>query len=106
MTEVLNVFFSVKDVAAHLGMSAHFIYRQINSGALEHYVLGGSAHKKGRIRISSEQLQHYLNNQKSQSKDYVFKLPVTTWSEHCAKAEHEVSRKLTKLLGNKGKRKI
>lgn len=104
MTEVLKKFFSVKDVAAQLDMSAHFIYREISRGALKHYALGGSARKKGRIRISGEQIQSYLDDQINQRKNCVVNL-VTAEVNRYTMDQHDVSHRLNRLLKSKGKRK-
>ncbi len=68
---------TVKNISNRLGMSISFVYQELSSGRLEHYQLGKV---KGRIRISQEQLDRYLEtflkgNRKPATKPKAVELP-------------------------------
>ncbi len=54
---------TIADIANRLNMSAQFVYRQVISGRLDSYALGGSIRKRGAIRFSENQFQEYLASQ-------------------------------------------
>ena len=54
---------TIADIANRLNMSAQFVYRQIKSGALKSFSIGGTCRKSGAIRISEQQFQEYLSDQ-------------------------------------------
>ena len=51
---------SVRDVAERLNLSDRFVYELINAGKLQHYVFGGSASRRGSIRISEAGLADFV----------------------------------------------
>ena len=50
---------NVREVAAAIGMSERFTYRELRCGKLAHHRIGG------RIRVAREQLAKYLNDRQA-----------------------------------------
>jgi excisionase family DNA binding protein len=53
--------YTVAEIAASLKVSRSTVYNAIETGSLPHHRFGKG---RGTIRISEEQLQHYLNSTK------------------------------------------
>ena len=94
--------FSVKDIARRLNMSKEFVYREVASGKLEFYSIGGSDHQRGRIRISEQQFQDYLFNRKGKQANR-FVMPCTSNAARFTQKPQTVSNKLNQLLSSKKK---
>ena len=92
---------SVRDVAKRLNVSKQFVYRLINEGRLQHFVLGGRSNR-GTIRVTETAFKEYIAA--SQGKRLAISgLPA--YAEKLQKKElattHNISARLTNLLSKK-----
>ncbi|WP_039962859.1 helix-turn-helix domain-containing protein [Rhodopirellula europaea] len=63
--------FTVGQAALRLGVSTRFVYRLCATGTMEHFRLGSA------IRISSEQLERYLQSAKNEAPQQPARKPQT-----------------------------
>ena len=94
---------SLRDIAQRLNVSDNFVYQECIRGKLDYYSLGGSQRKRGAIRCSENQYQHYLSLNLSQKRTFV--TPDTSAVASITKAPGTVSNKLNEMMTRKKKRK-
>ncbi|MGI9278717.1 MAG: hypothetical protein ACR2PX_03695 [Endozoicomonas sp.] len=93
-----GVFLSIKDIARRLNVSGNFVYQECVKGHLEHYALGGSLRKRGAIRCTEEQFQHYLSNHLAQKPVQTQTISASANAASITTTANSVSQQLNRLM--------
>ena len=88
---------TIADIAKRLNMSDQFVYRQVISGKLNSYALGGSIRKRGAIRFSENQFQEYLASQINEPHRHTTNVAKINPAS-CTQRPNTVTNKLNLLL--------
>ena len=90
---------TIADIANRLNMSAQFVYRQVKSGTLKSFSIGGTRRKSGAIRVSEQQFQEYLSGQQHQQVTPIATVQIKPAMQ--APDSNTVSYQLNQLLNRK-----